>query len=617
MTFRQFAFNNVLRNKRLYAAYFLSSMFTVMVFFTFAIFAFHPELISINDSVTQGMAVAGGIIYVFSFFFILYSMSSFLQSRKKEFGLLIIQGMSNSQIRWMVFLENMLIGFFATVFGIFIGLLFSKVILLIAENILILDGTLHFYFPTTALILTFMSFLILFFFISVFVTVVLRTNKLIKLIKSDQIGKSEPKASKWLTLLAILLLGSGYFIALKVEGLQVVAALFPVTVLVIIGTYLLFTQLSVYVIKKLKSKENWFWNKTNMILFSDLAYRMKDNARAFFMVAIISTVAFSAIGTLVGLYSYLTEGLKTAHPISFVYTVEEEASIKEIEQTFEQYELSYDKAEIEMTYFLQNDELVLITTDDMYNKFANLGGEEEIEVDDDQVTIVERGIANLSPKVKITDQKLTLQNGKEVQAEQTELGKPYVLPEMYEYYIVGQDIYEQLGKPEETLQVVGWQVTEGDKDDIIAAGQALTKQLNTLMAIDSAVYDISKMWSPIMFVGLFIGIVFFVSAGSFLYFRLYTDLDDDKEKFLAISKIGLSVKEMNKIISKQMMLLFFAPIIVATIHGAVALTALSNMFGYNLFFESALVLGTFFIIQVIYFLIVRYFYTKQVKLAVY
>jgi len=66
------------------------------------------------------------------------------------------------------FLENMLIGFFATVFGIFIGLLFSKVILLIAENILILDGTLHFYFPTTALILTFMSFLILFFFIICF-----------------------------------------------------------------------------------------------------------------------------------------------------------------------------------------------------------------------------------------------------------------------------------------------------------------------------------------------------------------------------------------------------------------------------------------------------------------
>lgn len=90
MTFRQFAFNNVIRNKRLYAAYFLSSMFTVMVFFAFAIFAFHPVMTS--DSLTSGIGqhasfgllVAGGIIFVFSFFFVLYSMSSFLQSRKRN-----------------------------------------------------------------------------------------------------------------------------------------------------------------------------------------------------------------------------------------------------------------------------------------------------------------------------------------------------------------------------------------------------------------------------------------------------------------------------------------------------------------------------------------------------
>lgn len=105
MTFRQFAFNNVLRNKRLYAAYFLSSMFTVMVFFTFAIFAFHPVLSGeeMNSSVQKGMNVSAGIIYVFSFFFVLYSMSSFLQSRKKEFGLLMMHGMSMKQIRLMVF----------------------------------------------------------------------------------------------------------------------------------------------------------------------------------------------------------------------------------------------------------------------------------------------------------------------------------------------------------------------------------------------------------------------------------------------------------------------------------------------------------------------------------
>src|SRR5699024_10792526 len=141
----------------------------------------------------------------------------------------------------------------------------------------------------------------------------------------------------------------------------------------------------------------------------------------------------------------------------------------------------------------------------------------------------------------------------------------------------------------------------------------ISTEVLSFTAVDQIVYDITAVWSPIMFVGLFIGIVFFVSAGSFLYFRLYTDLDEDREKFKAISKIGLTKKEMNRVLSKQIALLFFVPMIVAIVHGGVALTALSNMFGYNLVFESTLVLGSFFIVQVIYFAVVRYFYTKQIQ----
>src|SRR5690625_6799947 len=177
MTFRQFELNNVLRNKRLYEAYFLSSLFTVMVFFTFANFGFHLALTgdNMNSNVTLGMLVAGGIIYVFSFFFILYSMSAFLNSRKHEFGVLIIQGMSNGQIRRMVFLENMLIGFFATVIGMGLGLIFSKVILFIAEYLLVIEGSLQFYFLTLSLVITFILFILLFFFISIFVMFLLCT----------------------------------------------------------------------------------------------------------------------------------------------------------------------------------------------------------------------------------------------------------------------------------------------------------------------------------------------------------------------------------------------------------------------------------------------------------
>jgi putative ABC transport system permease protein len=94
------------------------------------------------------------------------------------------------------------------------------------------------------------------------------------------------------------------------------------------------------------------------------------------------------------------------------------------------------------------------------------------------------------------------------------------------------------------------------------------------------------------------------------------DLDEDKQKFSSIAKMGLTVKELKKVLTRQTAILFFAPIIVALIHGAVALTALSNLFEFNIFKESVMVLGVFLIIQIIYFFIVRFFYTKQIQAVI-
>lgn len=625
MTFRQFAFNNVLRNKRLYIAYFLSSLFTVMVFFTFANFAFHPLLTGeeMNQSVTTGMSVAGGIIYVFSFFFILYSMSAFLKSRKREFGVLMIQGMSNRQIRWMVFLENMLIGFIATIMGIGLGLVFSKGILLIAENVLVIEGSLQFYLPLMAIVITFVSFIMLFFVISIFVTVVLRTKKLVGLLKGDKVAKSEPKANIWLTILAVLLLGSGYAIALAVEGVQVALALFPVVILVVLGTYLLFSQLSVYLIHKVKNNKAIFWKKTNMLLFSDLSYRMKDNARAFFIVAIISTVAFSAIGSLVGFHSLLTKGVEANSP-SFVYYVNEEseqADITFVEDTLAKHDIEYEKAKIEIPFYEQGEfgESVAIVTPDIYNKYAQLQGKDELSLAADEIITVGQSAANMMVEKDLDNEPIILKDGAklDVNVKGNHQAENSVLPIMSAYYIVGEDVFAQLAEPVEVDAQVGWNAKSGSNDALIAAGEDFFKEgMYEVNATDYTVYEVTKIWSPILFVGLFIGIVFFVSAGSFLYFRLYADLDEDKAKFKAISKIGLTTKEMSKVMSKQVALLFFTPIIVALIHGAVALTALSHMFTMNLVKESTMVLGAFFIIQVVYFFVVRYFYVKQIKTVV-
>lgn len=633
MTFRQFAFNNVVRNKRLYAAYFLSSMFIVMVFFTFAIFAFHPNLNiesvggNVSSGTTLGLSVAGGIIYVFSFFFVLYSMSSFLQSRKREFGLLMMQGMSMSQIRIMVFLENMLIGFFATLSGILLGLVFAKGILLVAENALVISEELNFYFPMMAIIVTFVSFMILFLIISFLVAFILRSKKLIDLIKGDKQSKGEPKASILLTVIAILLLAAGYFTALYAKGMTVLVVMVPVIIVVIIGTYLLFTQLSVYVIGKIRKKENIFWHKTNMLLYSDLAFRMKDNARTFFMVAIISTVAFSAIGTLFSFQSYMTGNVKEMTPYSLSYNPMGDGDqdkitndIALINQTLDAHNVEADMEEVNSHYFRQesDDRNVLIVTDTDYNRLAKFYGQDSIELRDDEIIVVPSN-TNLMVENHETllSESITLADGITIQP--TRLLESNVFSEVTAIYIMSEQVYEQLPDPARSSLYYAWVAKGNVEDQLIDVGESLEEQfeLGELFAVDHTIYTVNQVYGPIMFVGLFIGIIFFVSSGSFLYFRLYTDLDEDKQKFKSIAKMGLTTKELKKVISRQTMILFFAPIIVALVHGAVALTALSHLFDYNLVEEAVWVLGSFFVIQVIYFFIVRYLYTKQIKTAVF
>ncbi|OAB41570.1 ABC transporter permease [Paenibacillus macquariensis subsp. defensor] len=623
MTFRQFAFRNVSRNKRLYAGYFLSSLFTVMVFFTFSIFAYHPVLSGVNNSsATFALSVSKWIIYVFSFFFVLYSMSAFLQSRKREFGLMIMQGMTTVQLRLMIFLENMIIGLSAIIGGIGMGLVFAKAILLAGENVLTIHEKLPFYFPYKAIALTLVSFLILFILISFFISAVLRSGKLVTLLKGNKQAKSEPKSSVFLSLLVPILLGTSYFLSLRAEGTEAIFLLIPVLIMVCIGTYLLFTQLSVYIIRKLKSMESIFWLKTNMLLFSDLAYRLKDNARSFFLVAIISTVSFCAIGSLYGFQSMISGNNVKYNPYLFTYQTtngesNEQKHIEQIDRILKESNLAIEKGILKLVHYTtsNSDKTIVVVKQTDYNRLADLMELDTIQLSGGKAAVVDFGLSRMGQAM--LNQPITLQSNVVIEANQA-----VVSPAVHGfsgYFIVSDDQYAKLLPPVQESHYYVWHGPLGQKE-AIAAGGKLTNQISyskqyEFYALEFQNNILNQRFGPILFIGLFIGIVFFVSAGSFLYFRLYSDLDDDRQKFKAVSKMGLSERELTKILNRQIILLFFAPIVVALVHGAVALVTLSNMFKYSLLKESLLVLGLFFMVQVIYFFVVRFFYIRQVKMA--
>ena len=88
-------------------------------------------------------------------------------------------------------------------------------------------------------------------------------------------------------------------------------------------------------------------------------------------------------------------------------------------------------------------------------------------------------------------------------------------------------------------------------------------------------------------------------------------MDVDIEKFKMIYKMGLAKKELKKMIYQQIGILFFTPIIVSVIHGAVALTAMYHMFKMGMQLACWEVLGVFVVIQIIYYLVARIFYFRK------
>ncbi|MED1436581.1 ABC transporter permease [Bacillus mycoides] len=639
MTFQRFAFNNIIRSKRTYAAHFLSSSFSVMVFFTYSLLLFHPdlqgELASTSKTMsllgTMGMQISQYLIFVFSFFFLLYSVSSFFKTRKKEFGILIMHGMTPAQLNKLIFLENMLIGVASITFGILIGLIFSKLNLLASENILAIDKGLPFYVPIKAVFTTIGAFLILFLVISLFTSKMVKANKLIDLMKSEEKPKPEPKASKALAFLSVLLIGLGYgcVFYFVLERNFIMPYLLGGVVFVVIGTYFLFSQLSVYVIRVLKKKDTVFFNKTNLLTISELAYRMKDNATMFFMLAIVSAVAFTGIGTCLAMGNKgLTEMI---NPFAFTYTSlgenpQEGEHITEIKKQLTRSNFSYQVA-VTNPKFTENN-LVLIKVSE-YNKFAKIFGYEMEKLDNDQQTIIVPSIVSQKEKYargKDIPEKIDVVQENLEMSLQVKKAVPYiVLPNTIGAIIVVSDsLYDKIPnrKTEDDSYVMksqyGFVVENWEKSRVV------TKKLEATMGNNNSVqahhyfkalyseWIFSKQENGILLiVSVLVGIVFFTFAASLLYFRLYADLEREQQQYEMIAKVGLSRRELKKIVTRQLTLMFFLPLIIAIIHSGVAFIALQQLIDFSVLKMSILIILAFISIQSVYFFTVRWRYLQR------
>ncbi|WP_242297955.1 ABC transporter permease [Bacillus cereus group sp. BfR-BA-01382] len=650
MTFRQFAFNNVIRSKRTYLAHFLSSTFAIMIFFTYALLAFHPNLqgdlaassVTINTFAKSGLQISQGLIFFFSFFFILYSVSAFLKTRKKDFGILMLHGMSRSQLNKLVFIENIIIGIVSILTGITIGMAFSKFILIMSNHLLMIDKGLPFYMPFKAIGITFGAFFLLFLFISLFTSRLVNVEQLVELIKAEEKPKPEPKASLWLSLFALICMGLGYTAvfhsvnAIHYKDVKYVLFMMAIGVsFVVLGTYFLFTQLSVYVLRALKKRENIFFKKTNILTISDLVYQLKDNAKMFFMVTIISAVAFTAVGTCMGLGN--SSMAESNSPFAFSYKSYnnplEKEHLKKIESElnngrFKFKQVAYSTKQSRDTLYNNNILSTVIKLSD-YNKLAKAFGfeKESLKNENDSLVIPSRKVVNTKSnqnnfQLLYRDMKIDMHVNKILTPKELQ-------DTMVTIIIVPDAVYNQMiADPENhyfetTINgfiVKDWEKTKKVAENLLAAFQKdNTSKIEDI--VDNGKYTFSTLilkWIVMKqsfglasIMSVLIGIVFFTFAASFLYFRLYTDLERNQQQYKMIAKVGLSKLELKKIVSRQLVLLFFLPIVIAITHSVVAFMALQKLANFSVLGSSIIVLVCFLVLQIIYFYFVRTQYLKK------
>ena len=632
MTFFQFASNNVRRNSRAYAAYFMSSAFSILVFFLYAILTNHPDLQKgyINQQVIVGMQVAEYIILVFSFFSILYSMGSFLRGRNKEFGILTLLGITNCQLIWMIFLENMLLGVTAILSALVVGLLSSKLFLLLGSAILDIPS-LPFYIPAQALLTTSVAFIVLFLLVSLVTTFFLRMSTILSLLKGSQRPKKEPHASWLLALLAIVLLSAAYGEAIVYRtGSGDASQILPliIVIMVAIGTYLLYAQLSIFLIHLLKAKRSYYWHGTHMLWLSDLTYSMKDNARLFFAIAMILSVAFTATGAVAVMKAQITT---LANPLAFTLTFQDSHSkmvqLAETTLTRELESTHLTYSSLQESFIPLKDKqgypsamLMSVTS---YNHLAALAQVQPLAVQTGEAI-------DLYPQVKDVVP-LTLAGSKE-QVHIIASTSPIALNELSvigHVFIIADQEYAQQSTHVAQGLYVGYRMADWKKTTKLSTSlmdRFYTMQTSVAYTSPDSFQSTSRALEYLtnyqlpnitLFIGLFTALIFLIASGSFLYFRLYTVLTERKEQYRAIAKIGLTASEMSKNVTIQVATLFFAPFLLAILNVGFAMLVMKNNMhaGAQVLWPTVGTIGLFLTIQLIYFLIVRVQYLAQMKQA--
>ena len=614
--YTKLACQNILRNKQFYFPFILTCIATTAMFYIMCFLTYNEGMSKMPGTEYLSFILTLGCIVIglFSTIFLFYTNSFLMKRRQKELGLYNILGMGKGNLAIVLFFETLYVAIITLIVGLALGILLSKLTLLILCKLVGFAVPFGFEISIKGILFSVYLFGGIFILILISSLVRIKLSSPIELLHGSNVGEKEPKTKWVLAILGILALGAGYYIAIVTEApLQAILLFFVAVVLVIIGTYLLFTASSIAILKRLKSKPNYYYNTNHFIPVSGMIYRMKQNAVGLANICILATMVLVMVSGTVCLYLGTEDSLLTAYPSQMIVEVGKPTGdahdniYKAIEKTVSDSGLEMNT----LSDFCYLDFACTRQGSDFGNevdKYVNpsnnsyvffLTASEYERISGEKVSLAPDEAYAFADSKKISDNftffgksyKITrwLEDFPEISQKAT------VIPDRY-FFIVADETFTEIGESQ-TESIPMWYLgfdVGGTPEQQIACRDAVDTAIgNALVSTDGSDlggYEYARtvcrasdrdsfytMYGGFLFLGLFLGLVFLIATVLIIYYKQLSEGYDDKERFEIMQKVGLSRPEIKKAIHSQILVVFFLPLGMAVVHIAFAFKMITKL----------------------------------------
>ena len=626
------ATSNLKKNHSLYLPYALTTiMVTMILYITHALSAM-PELSTLRGGGAIAQTLGFGVIVVqlVALLTILYANAFVTKNRLKEYGLYSILGLDRKNIQLLSFIELLLFSVVSVGLGVVLGIVFHRFSFAVLLKLIRIPIGIEYSMQLGSVGFVLISMAFIFGVVFFLNATKMYMSRPLEMLSEKKKGETKGRFILLRALIGAGLLGGAYYMSQTIEApVAALYSFFVAVLLVILATYILFDAGSIVLLSLLQKNKRLFYQPTNFISISNLKFRMRKNAAGLASICILSTMVLVTLATTVALQTGTADLLKKSYPTDYSATafVEDTSTIRQLsEQISKMKEQSKGTVSNEMNYLsvlraAKSTEggvdiegvypgdspaafITFLSADD-YNRIFGTN----FQLGDNEAVLglvkgADKNVSAIRVNGQLTLQVKEMMNTNDFKEKLPQL--PYVADNVYVavvkdptkmidgklgrgfYYALWNTSTDTSAKTEEFEAYAN--VLEASNDDSITVGSR-----------EDAAKDIYGFMGSLLFVGALLSVAFFIGAVLVIYYKQISEGYEDRDRFVILQKLGIDQKTIKKSINRQVLIVFFLPLVTAFIHTAFAFKMyrkIIQLFGVdgNVTLNATIVIGAIFVV---------------------